>query len=84
MKEIVRGEIGTDQSGPRQQVYFLENTPKSSTLFSLPSARWRERKRRREKKFREMGERQKEEGGHKFEKRKCVFEKIVNRFFLAC
>lgn len=60
VKEIVRGgEMGTDQSGPRQQVYFQRavQTPVQYFPSSLPG---KERERGREKTFGETGERSKE------------------------
>ena len=47
--------MGTDRSGPRQQVYFQGSTPEASALFSIPAARKseRERERGREKTFRD-------------------------------
>lgn len=58
MKGIVRGgEMGTDRSGPRQQVLLSESNPESAHYFpsSLPGS---ETERGRENEFGETGERQ--------------------------
>lgn len=47
MKKAVRGgEMGTDRSGPRQQVYFQGSTPEASALFSILAARKSEGERK--------------------------------------
>ena len=55
MRKTVRGgEMGTDRSGPRQQVYFQGSTPEASALFSIPAARKSERERERERKGKDI------------------------------